>query len=119
VTTVFTSKKNVDGRPELVKRFLAGLSKGIADYNAALVDKTMDEKDVKAIVAMIHKYVYASQPIEKAGPRIRHGAMRINQNCKMNVESIKDQLEWFKSAKLVPEDASMDTLVNTSFVETF
>lgn len=119
VTTVFTSKKNVDAKPELVKRFLAGLSKGIADYDAALVKKTMTEDETKAIVAMIHKYVYASQPIEKAGPRIRHGAMWINENCKMNVESIKDQLEWFKSAKLVPADASMDNLVNTSFVETF
>lgn len=119
VTTVFTSTKNAEGNADLVKRFLAGLSKGIDDYNAALVDKTMDEKDVATIVEMIHKYVYTDQPIEKAGPRIRTGAMRINANAKMNVASIKDQLEWFKSEKLVPEDASMESLVNTSFVETF
>lgn len=119
VTTVFTSTKNVEGKADLVKRFLAGLSKGIDDYNAAFVDKTMDDKDVQAIVAMVHKYVYADQPIEKAGPRIAFGAMRMNANCKMNVASVKDQLDWFKSEKLVPEGATMENLVNTSFVETF
>ncbi|MGH6991024.1 MAG: ABC transporter substrate-binding protein, partial [Stellaceae bacterium] len=35
VTTVFTSTANVEKRPGLVKRFLAGYSKGVADYNAA------------------------------------------------------------------------------------
>ena len=37
----------------------------------------------------------------------------------MNVASIKDQLDWFKSEKLVPADASMENLVTTQFVETF
>lgn len=119
VTTVFTSDRNVKSKPDLVKRFLAGLSKGIADYNSALVEKTMGEKETAEIVAMIHKYVYSSMPLEKADPRIRAGAMRINPHAKMNVASIKDQLEWFKSEKLVPADASMDNLVTTQFVETF
>ena len=119
VTTVFTSTANTTDKPDLVKRFLAGLSMGMADYNAALVDKTMSEEDTAAIVAMIHKYVYADQPIEKAGPRIRAGAMRMNENAKMNLASIEDQLEWFKSEKLVPETVTMEKLVDTSFVETF
>jgi NitT/TauT family transport system substrate-binding protein len=119
VTTVFTSTKNVTDRPELVKRYLAAYSNGVDDYNAALVDKTMSEEETAAIIKMIHKYVYADQPLEKADPRIRHGAMRINANAKMNVESIKDQLEWFKAEGMVPADASMDKLVDASFVETF
>ena len=119
VTTVFTSTANTTDKPDLVKRFLAGYSKGVDDYNAALVDKTMSEDDTAAIVAIVHKYVYSDQPIEKADPRIRAGAMRINANARMNMASIEDQLEWFKSEKLVPEDSSMENLVDTSFVETY
>lgn len=119
VTTVFTSTVNTRDKQDLVKRFLAGLSKGIADYNAALVDKTMAEADVAAIVAMVHEYVYSDQPIEKADPRIRAGAMRISPNAKLNLKSIADQLAWFKSEKMVDETASMDNLVDTGFVETY
>ncbi|WP_157014603.1 ABC transporter substrate-binding protein [Mesorhizobium xinjiangense] len=119
VTTVFTSTANAGDKPDLVKRFLAGFAKGVDDYNAALVDKTMSEEETAEIVAMIHEYVYADQPLEKADPRIRAGAMRINANAKLNLESVRDQLEWFKSEGLVPETASMDNLVDASFVETF
>lgn len=118
VTTVFTSTKNVTDKKDLVKRFLAAYSKGVDDYNAAFVDKTMDKDKSAKLVEAIHKYVYADMPLDKADPRIRAGAMRINANAKMNVDSIKDQLEWFKAEKMVPADASMDKLVDTSFVET-
>ena len=118
VTTVFTSTKNVTERRPLVERFLAALSKGIDDYNAALVDGTMSEEDTAAIVEMIHEYVYSDQPLDKADPRIRAGAMRINPGAALNVASVEDQLEWFKSEKLVPQGVTMDTLVDTSFVET-
>jgi NitT/TauT family transport system substrate-binding protein len=119
VTTVFTSTANTRDRQDLVKRFLAGLSKGIDDYNAALVDKTMGEADVAAIVAMVHKHVYADQPLDKADPRIRAGAMRISPNARLNLKSIEDQLEWFKSENMVPAEASMDNLVDAGFVETY
>jgi NitT/TauT family transport system substrate-binding protein len=119
VTTVFTSTKNVTENRDLVTRFLAGLSKGIADYNAAFVDKTMSADDVAAITGMVHKYVYADQPIEKAGPRIAAGAMRINAGAKLNIGSVEDQLKWFQSETLAPEGVTMADLVDTSFVETF
>ena len=117
VTTVFTSTANVEDDPDKVRAFLAALSKGIDDYNAALVDRTMGEEETAEIVAMIHAYVYSDQPLDKADPRIRAGAMRINANAALDVGSVEDQLEWFKSEKLAPESASMEALVDTSFVE--
>ncbi|PWW01409.1 NitT/TauT family transport system substrate-binding protein [Hoeflea marina] len=119
VTTVFTSTKNVTDHKDLVKRFLAGLAKGIDDYNAAYVDKTLGADDVAAISEMVHKYVYADQPMDKAAPRIAAGAMRINRNAKLNLASVEDQLKWFQSEKLVPGGVTMDDLVDTEFVETF
>ena len=119
VTTVFTSTRNVTDNRELVTRFLAGLSKGIDDYNAAFVDKTMGADDVAAITGMVHQYVYADQTIDKAGPRIAAGAMRINSGARLNVASVEDQLKWFQSEKLAPEGVTMEDLVDTSFVEAY
>jgi NitT/TauT family transport system substrate-binding protein len=117
VTTIFTSTANVSKRAELVKRFLAAFEKGVDDYNAALVKKTMSAADSAAIVAMIHKYVYSGEPLEKADPRIRHGAMLIAPNGRLNLSSVKDQVDWLKAEKMVPADVSMGKLVDKSFVE--
>ena len=118
VTAVFTSAKNVYENRDLVERYLAALSKGIADYNAAMVDRTMGEEDTAAIIEMIHEYVYADQPLEKADPRIRAFAMRINPGAALNLSSVEDQLNWFKSEGLVPDGVTIDDLVDTSFVQT-
>ncbi|MGA7973753.1 MAG: ABC transporter substrate-binding protein [Pseudolabrys sp.] len=118
VTTVFTSTANVNKKPDLVKRFLAAYAKGVDDYNAALVHKTMGKAETDAIVKIIHQYVYASMPLEKASPRIRHGAMLISPNAELNLESVKDQLDWFKAEKMVPADVTMEKLVDTRFVKT-
>jgi NitT/TauT family transport system substrate-binding protein len=118
VTTVFTSTGNLAKRRELVKRFLAAYSQGVDDYNAALVDKTMGKDKTGAIVEMIHKYVYSSQPLDKADPLIRAGAMRINPKARLNLESVKDQLDWFLAEHMVPPRVTMATFVDTSFVET-
>ena len=118
VTTVFTSTANVGKRRDLVQRYLAAYSRGVADYNAALVDKTMGKDDTAAIVELIHKYVYTGQPLEKADPLIRAGAMRIAEKARLNLASVKDQLDWFESEKMVPPGVTMAKLVDTSFVST-
>ena len=118
VTTVFTSSANASDKADLVKRFLAALSQGIDDYNAALVDGSMSEEDTTAIVRMVHEYVYADNPFEKADKRIRAGAMRISPGAALNAASVKDQLEWFKSENLAPQSATYEKLVDESFVET-
>lgn len=116
VTTVFTSTANVAKRRDLVQRYLAAYSQGVADYNAALVDKTMGKDDTTAIVELIHKYVYTSQPIDKADSQIRAGAMRIAEKARLNLASVRDQLDWFTGEKMVPPGVTMTKLVDTSFV---
>ncbi len=119
VTTVFTSADNAANKKDLVKRFLAAFSKGADDFNAALVDKTAGDQAAEDMVKLIHKYVYTSRPYEKAAPSIRNGAMRINKNAKLNLTNVKDQLAWFQSEGLVSKDITIDTLVDSSFVETY
>jgi len=119
VTTVFTSASIAKNNPKLVKSFLTAFSKGTDDFNAALVDKTAGDKASEDMVKLIHKYVYASKPYAKAAPSIRNGAMRINKNAKLDMASLKDQLDWFKSEKLVKQNITMEMLVDTSYVETY
>ena len=119
VTTVFTSAKNAEQQQDLVKRFLAAFSQGAADFNAALVDETAGEQAAEDMVKLIHKYVYTERPYEKAAPSIRNGAMRINQNARLNLSSVKDQLAWFQSEGLISKKMTIEQLVDDRFVETY
>ena len=69
------------------------------------------------MVKLIHKYVYTDRPFEKAAPSIRNGAMRINKNAALNMGSVNDQLNWFKSEGLVKESITSETLVDSSYSE--
>jgi NitT/TauT family transport system substrate-binding protein len=119
VTTVFTSTKNAEDKPKLVKAFLSAFSKGAADFDAALVDKTAGKKAEEDMVKLIHKYVYSDKPYAKAAPLIKNGAMRINQNASLDMKSIKDQLDWFKSEGLVKDNITMKMLVDPQYVKTY
>ncbi|GHD42514.1 ABC transporter substrate-binding protein [Thalassobaculum fulvum] len=119
VTTVFTSAKNAAGERDKTKGFLAAFGKGVHDYNAAMIDKAGGEAGVNAMVDLIHKYVYEDQPREKAAPSIINGTMRLNENAALNVASVRDQLEWFQAEGLVDAKITLDTLLDTSYVETF
>jgi NitT/TauT family transport system substrate-binding protein len=117
VTVVFTSAHNAANNRETTQAFLRAFSKGAADFNAALVDKTAGDVAAQDMVKLIHKYVYADRPFEKAATSIRNGAMRISPNAALNIESIQDQLDWFKSEKLIKDNITIDTLVDSSYTK--
>ena len=117
VTTVFTSAANAGNERAKTESFLRAFSKGAADFNAALVDKTAGEEAAEEMVKLIHKYVYTDRPYEKAAPSIRNGAMRINADAALNMASVEDQLNWFKSEKLVKDSITTETLVDGSYAE--
>ena len=115
VTVVFTSADNAANEREKSEAFLRAFSKGAADFNAALVDKTAGDEAAEAMVKLVHKYVYTDRPYEKAAPSIRNGAMRISKDAALNMDSVQDQLDWFQSEKLVKDSITMDTLVDSSY----
>jgi len=117
VTVVFTSADNAANKRDTTQAFLRAFSKGAADFNAALVDKTAGDVAAQDMVKLIHKYVYADRPFEKAAKSIRNGAMRISPNAALNLASVQDQLDWFKSEKLIKDTITMDTLVDSSYTQ--
>ncbi|MEM8951339.1 MAG: ABC transporter substrate-binding protein [Pseudomonadota bacterium] len=118
VTTVFTSAANAADEKGMTGDFLAAYSKGVADYNATMIDKAGGEDGVNELVDLIHKYVYTDRPREKAAPSIINGTMRLNENAALSVASVKDQLAWFQAEGLVDADITLDTLLDTSYVDT-
>ncbi len=118
VTTVFTSTENASERRTDTEAFIAAFSQGASDFNAALVDKTEGDGGRDAMVDLVHKYVYTDRPRERAAPSIINGAMRINAGAALNVASVADQLAWFQSEGLVDSDITLETFVDTSYVET-
>jgi len=118
VTTVFTSAKNAESEQQMTQGFIGAYSKGVADYNDAMITKSGGEDGVMAMVDLIHQYVYTDRPREKAAPSIINGTMRLNEGAAMNVASIADQLSWFQSEGLVDADITLETLIDTSYVKT-
>lgn len=117
VTTVFTSATNAAKERAQTEAFLRAFSRGADDFNAALVDKTAGDAAGEEMVKLIHKYVYADRPYEKAAPSIRNGAMRINKNAALNMGSVNDQLGWFRSEGLIKDSVTAETLVDPSYAE--
>ena len=118
VTTVFTSANNAANERDMTGAFIGAFSEGINDYAAAMIDKTGGEDGMNEMVDLIHKYVYTDRPREKAAPSIINGTMRLNTGVALNLASVQDQLDWFKSEDLVDASVSMEDLVDTSYVET-
>lgn len=119
VTTVFTSAANANDERAQTSDFIKAFGMGASDYNSTMIDKSGGEEGVNEIVDLIHKYVYTDRPREKAAPSIINGTMRINEGARLNTASVQDQLSWFQSEGLIDEDITLDTFVDTSYVETF
>ena len=117
ITSVFTSAKNAKSERALTNNFLAGFSKGVDDYAATMIERRGGDQGVNAMVDLIHKYVYTSRPREKAAPSIINGTMRLNDGAALNLTSVQNQLDWFKSEGLVKNSITIDMLVDQSYVK--
>ena len=117
VTVVFTSADNARDERETTEAFLRAFSRGAADFNAALVDRTEGDEAAEAMVRLVHQYVYTDRSYDEAAPSIVNGAMRISEDAALNAGSVEDQLEWFRSEGLVKDTITFDTLVDDSYVE--
>lgn len=118
VTTIFTSAVTAQTERAKSTAFLKAFSRGAADFNAALVDKTEGDEAADEMVQLIHKYVYTDRPYDKAKPSIVNGAMRISPDAALNMASIADQVQWFQSEGLIKDTITTETLVDRSYVET-
>ena len=69
------------------------------------------------LIGLYNKYVYTSRLRKKAAPSIINGTMRLNNGASLNIASVKNQLDWFKSEGLVKKSITIDILVDQSYVK--
>ena len=119
ISTLFTSVDNIENDRDMVERFIRAYAKGIADFNAVMLNPDADPADVEEMTRMIHKYVYIDRPYESAAPAIQAGAMFLNEDAALNKTGVDAHMQWFKDEGLVDTDLSVDKLVDDSFVDTF
>ena len=83
-----------------------------------MIEQTAGAEGAAEMVKLIHNYVYTDKTLEAATPGIVNGTMRLNEGAALNVASVRDQLSWFQSEGLVDADITLETLIDTSFVDT-
>lgn len=118
VTTAFTSTKNAQQEREMTQAFVKAYARAIDDYNAAFVDKTADDAERDELARIVHQYVEKDSPFETARQNLIDGAMRVNKNLDLSLNSCVEQLEWFKSEGMVKEAVTQEQLFDTSYVKT-
>lgn len=116
VTTVFTSTAIATKDRPRAQALLRALSRGVADYNAAFVDKIATEAEQTALSNIVRGFV--SPDVAEAAFRntMATTSMRINRNLAMSIGSVRDQLEWFKAEGLVKPTVTEAMLIDPSFV---
>ncbi|MEJ6396013.1 ABC transporter substrate-binding protein [Gymnodinialimonas sp. 2305UL16-5] len=118
VTAVFTSTEIATNERGQTETFLRALARGVADYNAAFVDKTADTSEVEELIELVHQYVNVDTPRETFALSLTEGSMRINQGLTLSTTSVGDQLRWMQSEGLVDAEITLDMLVDPSYVPT-
>jgi NitT/TauT family transport system substrate-binding protein len=118
VTTVFTSKANASGDRAKTGAFLRAYSRAVDDYNAAFVDRTAPASEVEAIARIAHAQIDASSPFESFRQTMIDDAIRINRGLALSMKSLIEQLDWFRSEKMVKDTVTRETVFDTSYVET-
>ncbi len=119
VTTLFTSSGNTANKADLIRRFVKAHQRGIADYRAVMLNQDKDPAATDKMVKLIHKYVYADRPLEKAAGSIKAGAIYVNEGARLDVGDVYKQLAWFQKEKLVDAGVKAAEIVDIRFVETY
>jgi NitT/TauT family transport system substrate-binding protein len=116
VTIVFTSSAIASGDRGRAEAFLRALSRAVEDYNAAFVDHTAGEAEVAALSAIVGGYVSPDVAPETFRATMTTTSQRINRGLAMSLQSLRDQLAWFKAEGLVKPEVTEEMLIDPSFV---
>jgi NitT/TauT family transport system substrate-binding protein len=109
----FTGKKTADERRDTVERLLRAFRKATRDYYDAFTDtsgKRADGPTAPATLAIIAKYL--DQPVE----RVAIGLPYYDRDARVAVNSVKHQIAWYQSQRLLKGDVDADALIDRRYV---
>ena len=106
--TAFTPQK-----PEVAVAFMKAYLRGVADFNAALVDGQVRGKDAQEITDIIAKYTELEPALIA-----KTYAAPVDPKGTLNVKGLADDLATYRQGGLIEKaELTIEDIVDTSFVE--
>ena len=110
---VLLYSENFGKKPEVAKKFMRAYLKGVRFYNGALKDGRMTGPNADEVIAILAE----STPIKDPAVYKAITPTGMNPDGKVNVQSLADDLAFYKEQGLITGDIRADQVVDHSFVE--
>jgi NitT/TauT family transport system substrate-binding protein len=101
------------GRPEIARRFMRAYLKGVRDYNDALEAGRLAGPNAGEVIAILTRSTAIKDPDVF---RAIH-AQGCNPDGRVHEPSLRNDLEFFKSEKLIEGSVSITQVIDHSFVD--
>jgi NitT/TauT family transport system substrate-binding protein len=121
VTTLFTTERMIQQKPEVLHRFAKAYQRGVAEFRHAFLRRDATGEPIfdaatDAAIADITVYVFTGDP--QAREKILSGVGFYDEGGALDVADVREQLRAFKARDLVKGDADPDSLIDTRFLPT-
>jgi NitT/TauT family transport system substrate-binding protein len=110
---VLLYSENFGNKPAVAKKFMRAYLKGVRFYNGALKDGRMIGSNADEVIAILAE----STPIKDSAIYKAITPTGMNPDGKVNVQSLADDLAFYKEQGLITGDIKADQVVDHSFVE--
>jgi NitT/TauT family transport system substrate-binding protein len=110
---VLLYSENFAKNPDTGKRFMRAYLKGVRFYNGALKDGKMHGPNADEVIAILA----ASTPIKDPAVYKSITPTGMNPDGKVNVQSLADDLAFYKEQGLITGNIRAEDVVDSSFVE--
>jgi NitT/TauT family transport system substrate-binding protein len=94
----YTSTKNANNRPEVVKHFLAAFRKGEQTWDAAFLDANgnrADQADAPAMIAIVAKGLGVSEQV------VRQGLPYFDPQARVSIADVQGALDWYYAQGMI------------------
>jgi NitT/TauT family transport system substrate-binding protein len=111
--TILMSGDFAEKRPEVAKRFMKAYIRAVRDFNGAVVNGRLTGPGADEMVKILAKYSVIKDE-NTLRTMIVHGT---DPDGKLNMDSLKKDLAFFKETGDVTGKVTVDQVVDTSFAE--
>ncbi|MGM0561263.1 MAG: ABC transporter substrate-binding protein [Pseudomonadota bacterium] len=112
---IFTSRHLAEEEPETVRRFLKAYLRAARDYAEAFHHRRGQDRPAsensERLAELLQHYIDASPQA------LRAGASYVDPEGRLDVGSIYQQVEWYRSAGLLDPDTDPSSFLDLSFIE--
>jgi NitT/TauT family transport system substrate-binding protein len=113
IATVFYSGQFIKSKPEAARKFMRAYLRGVRDYNDAVVDGKLEGPKGEAVIAILTEDSLVKDPdIYRAIV-----AIACDPDGRVNVDSLKEDLDIFRSEGLIEGKVAVEQALDTSFAE--